>query len=75
MWKIWLQDVEGQIVIPCAETSKDCNFTQKDRIRILEACREEQSIHRYIAQRQHLFTVRMQLLTKRSRPKPCMWLL
>ncbi len=57
MWKLWLEEVEGQIVIPCAETSGDCTFTQEDRIKILTACREERSIHRHVAQQQHLFTV------------------
>ncbi|BDA43891.1 probable glycosyltransferase BC10 [Coccomyxa sp. Obi] len=56
LWKLWLQEIEGQVVIPCAETS-NCTFTQADRIKILTACREERSIHRFIAQQQHLFTL------------------
>jgi hypothetical protein len=57
MWREWLKEVEGLVVTPCTEEESSCGFTVADRKEAFRACKQEQSMHRRPAQRQHLFTV------------------
>ena len=57
MWKQWLQQAEGLVMLPDAEREPSHAWTLQQRATSHRACLTERRIHSSVVKRQHMFTV------------------
>lgn len=58
MWRQWLQQVEGLVMLPDAEAEPSDAWTKQERAASHRACEVERRTHSNAVKRQHMFTVR-----------------
>ncbi len=58
MWRQWLQQVEGLVMLPDTEAEPSDAWTKQERLTSHRACVVERRIHSSPTKRQHMFMVR-----------------